>query len=133
MKVIICEKSSLAKTVSKAIGIEKWEDGYVKCKNDYIVTWGKGHLFQLYDVDDYEGKKMKWKEIPLPYIPQKYLYRIRDDKETKQKDIEAEKQFKRIEKILKNYKIDSIINCGDADREGQIIVDIIMDQLHWLN
>ena len=131
MKMIICEKSSLAKTVSKAIGVEKWEDGYVKCKNDYIVTWGKGHLFQLYDVDDYEGKKMKWEEISLPYIPEKYLYRIRDDKKTKQKDIEAEKQFKRIGKILKDYDISSIINCGDADREGQIIVDIIMDQLNW--
>ena len=131
MKLIICEKLSLAKTVSKAIGIEKWEDGYVKCKNDYIVTWGKGHLFQLYDVDDYEGKKMKWEEISLPYIPEKYLYRIRDDKKTKQKDIEAEKQFKRIGKILKDYDISSIINCGDADREGQIIVDIIMDQLNW--
>lgn len=131
MKLIICEKLSLAKTVSKAIGIEKWEDGYVKCKNDYIVTWGKGHLFQLYDVDDYEGKKMKWEEISLPYIPAKYLYRIRDDKKTKQKDIEAEKQFKRIGKILKDYDISSIINCGDADREGQIIVDIIMDQLNW--
>lgn len=131
MKMIICEKLSLAKTVSKAIGIEKWEDGYVKCKNDYIVTWGKGHLFQLYDVDDYEGKKMKWEEISLPYIPEKYLYRIRDDKKTKQKDIEAEKQFKRIGKILKDYDISSIINCGDADREGQIIVDIIMDQLNW--
>ncbi len=131
MKLIICEKLSLAKTVSKAIGIEKWEDGYVKCKNDYIVTWGKGHLFQLYDVDDYEGKKMKWEEISLPYIPEKYLYRIRDDKKTKQKDIEAEKQFKRIGKILKDYEIDSVINCGDADREGQIIVDIIMDQLNW--
>ena len=50
MKLIICEKSTLGKTIAKAIGIEKWEDGYVKCKDEYIVTWAKGHLFQLYDL-----------------------------------------------------------------------------------
>ena len=131
MKLIICEKASLGKTVSKAIGVEKWEDGYIKCKNDYLVTWGKGHLFQLYDVADYEGRKIPWEEIPLPYIPEKYLYRIKDDSKTKQKDFEAEKQFNNIKNIIKNYDIDCVINCGDADREGQIIVDIIMNQLNW--
>lgn len=126
MKLIICEKSTLGKTVAKAIGIEKWEDGYVKCKDEYIVTWAKGHLFQLYDVDDYEEKKMKWEEISLPYFPQEFLYKLKTDKEGWFK-----KQFSTIKKLIKEYKIDTIVNCGDADREGQIIVDIIADKLEW--
>lgn len=126
MKLIICEKSTLGKTVAKAIGIEKWEDGYVKCKDEYIVTWAKGHLFQLYDVDDYEEKKLKWEEIPLPYFPQEFLYKLKTDKEGWFK-----KQFSTIKKLIKEYKIDTIVNCGDADREGQIIVDIIADKLDW--
>ena len=69
MKMIICEKPSLGKTVAKAIGIEKWEDGYVKCKDNYIVTWGFGHLFTLYDIKDYENvEKLSWQDIKLSLI-----------------------------------------------------------------
>ena len=127
MKLIICEKPSLGKNVAKAIGIEKWEDGYVKCKNEYIVTWGFGHLFSLYDVKDYEKKdKLLWSDIKLPYFPQEFLYKLKADK-----DGGVKKQFSIIKKLIKEFKIDTIVNCGDADREGQIIVDIIADKLDW--
>lgn len=127
MKLIICEKPSLGKTVAKAIGIEKWEDGFVKCKDDYIVTWGFGHLFTLYDIKDYENvEKLPWSNIKLPYFPKEFLYKLKYDK-----DGGVKKQFGVIKKLCKDYDIGSIINCGDADREGQIIVDIITDKVGW--
>ena len=120
MKLIICEKSTLGKTVAKAIGIEKWEDGYYICKNDYIVTWASGHIFSLYDVDDYLGEKKSWRETPLPFIPKVFKYKLIKDK-----------HFEVMKKILKDYPIEMIINSGDSDREGQIIIDIILNQLSW--
>lgn len=127
MKMIICEKPSLGKTVAKAIGIEKWEDGYVKCKDNYIVTWGFGHLFTLYDIKDYENvEKLSWQDIKLPYFPKDFLYKLKTDK-----DGGVKKQFNVIKKLCKENQIDTVINCGDADREGQIIVDIIMDKIGW--
>lgn len=127
MKMIICEKPSLGKTVAKAIGIEKWEDGYVKCKDNYIVTWGFGHLFTLYDIKDYENvEKLSWQDIKLPYFPKDFLYKLKTDK-----DGGVKKQFNVIKKLCKENQIDTVINCGDADREGQIIIDIITDKAGW--
>lgn len=57
MKLIICEKGTLGKNVAKAIGIEDVKEGYYICKNNYIVTWASGHIFSLYDIDDYLGEK----------------------------------------------------------------------------
>ncbi|MSS61500.1 type IA DNA topoisomerase [Fusobacterium sp. FSA-380-WT-2B] len=120
MKLIICEKGTLGKNVAKAIGIEDVKEGYYICKNDYIVTWASGHIFSLYDVDDYLGEKKSWRDTPLPFIPKVFKYKL-----TKTKNFEVMK------KILKDYPIEMIINSGDSDREGQIIVDIILNQLSW--
>lgn len=120
MKLIICEKGTLGKNVAKAIGIEDVKEGYYICKNDYIVTWASGHIFSLYDVDDYLEEKKSWKDTPLPFIPKIFKYKL-----TKAKHFEVMK------KILKDYSIETIINSGDSDREGQIIVDIILNQLSW--
>ena len=120
MKLIICEKGTLGKNVAKAIGIEDVKEGYYICKNDYIVTWASGNIFSLYDVDDYLEEKKSWKDTPLPFIPKIFKYKL-----TKAKHFEVMK------KILKDYSIETIINSGDSDREGQIIVDIILNQLSW--
>lgn len=120
MKLIICEKGTLGKNVAKAIGIEDVKEGYYICKNDYIVTWASGHIFSLYDVDDYLGEKKSWRDTPLPFIPKVFKYKLTKDK-----------HFEVMKKILKDYPIKTIINSGDSDREGQIIVDIILNQLSW--
>lgn len=120
MKLIICEKGTLGKNVAKAIGIEDVKEGYYICKNNYIVTWASGHIFSLYDIDDYLGEKKSWRDTPLPFIPKVFKYKL-----TKTKNFEVMK------KILKDYPIEMIINSGDSDREGQIIVDIILNQLSW--
>ena len=53
MKVIIAEKPSLARNIVDAIGNMKKNNGYFS-NNDYIVTWVFGHLFSLYDIEDYD-------------------------------------------------------------------------------
>ncbi len=46
MKIIVAEKPSLATTIVQDIG------GNFENEN-YIVTFGFGHLFQLKSIDDY--------------------------------------------------------------------------------
>ena len=81
-----------------------------------------GHLFELKSVDDYLGKKIKWQDVPLPFIPGQFEFKLRDDSGVK-------KQFKIIKELLKDNPIAEIINCGDADREGQIIIDTLISNL----
>lgn len=116
MKLVICEKPSLGKIVASGLGAKARKDGYIE-GNGYCVSWVFGHLYELYGVDDYLGEKVPWAKAPLPFYPQSYEFKSKKD---------VAKQLK----ILKDLhsKCDEIIHVGDADREGQIIVDILLDK-----
>lgn len=116
-KLIICEKPSLAKNVIDAISKResfKRKDGYAESKS-YIVSWCFGHLLELKDINDYEGKKLKWSEIKLPYLPKTFQYKLKDDPGVK-------KQFEILNKLINDKNISEIYNCGDSDREGENII-----------
>ena len=121
MKLIICEKPSLALNIAKALGKFEKKDGYFINK-DYIITFAFGHLYTLKNVNDYLGVKKKWYEVPLPYVPENFEYKAKNDDGVL-------KQLKAIKGVLKATPITEIVNCGDADREGQIIIDTIIAKL----
>lgn len=68
---------------------------------------------------EYKGKK--WYEYDLPIIPKEFKYVLKKDKG-------VSTQIKNIKTLLS--KADCVINCGDADREGQIIIDNILKYLN---
>lgn len=111
MKIIIAEKPSLAMTIVQAIGGNfKKNDGYFENEN-YIVTFGFGHLFQLKWIDDYmDREKTKWNIEEIPFIPSRYEFKLIADPGVK-------KQFETIQTLIKRDDISHIIHCGDVDRE----------------
>lgn len=129
MKVIIAEKPSLARNIVDAIGNMKKNNGYFS-NNDYIVTWAFGHLFSLYDIEDYEeNPDKKWKMDNLPCFPEKFKFKLKEDS-NKKIDSGVLKQFNIIKELINKEEVDAIINAGDADREGEIIVRLcIMNAL----
>ncbi|WP_050499909.1 DNA topoisomerase, partial [Clostridium botulinum] len=74
---------------------------------------------ELKNVSEYEGRKIKWNEIKLPYIPEKFQYKIKNDNGIK-------KQFKILKNLINSENVDGIYNCGDNDSEGQILIDEIL-------
>ena len=122
-KLIIAEKPSLAINIVRALGVNTKKDGYYE-SNDYIITFAFGHLFQLKDVKDYLNvEKINWNEVILPFIPEKFSFKLKDDAGVK-------KQFKIIKKLIEREDVDEIVNCGDADREGQVIIDLIISEVN---
>ena len=122
MKVIIAEKPSLAMNIVKSIGSMNRANGYFQ-NRDYIVTFAYGHLLRLYDVDDYFKRgKTKWKLDELPFVPENFKFKIRDDKGVK-------KQYEIIKDLIKRDNVTEIVNCGDADREGEVIVNNIINRI----
>ena len=121
-KVIIAEKPSLSTSVMKAIGKfenhKEGSNGYFENEN-YIVTWALGHLLELKDIDDYLGEKIKWENINFPFVPKNFEYKIKDDEV-------VIKQVEIIKNLIEREDVEAIIHCGDADREGQIIIDTLL-------
>ena len=99
------------------------KDGYL-IGEEYIITWAFGHLFSLADVEAYTGQigeKPRWTMDNLPCFPEKFRFELKKDR-NKTTDPGVLKQFEIIKTLCNREDVDTIINAGDADREGEIIV-----------
>ncbi|EAH5228404.1 DNA topoisomerase III, partial [Campylobacter jejuni] len=117
MRLFIAEKPELGKAIAEGLdGNYKSGEGYIQ-KGDNIVTWAFGHILELAKPEEYDEKYKLWKleDLPLPIKEFKYLPKK-----------ESKKQLKIICDLIHSDKITSIVNCGDADDEGQILVDEII-------
>ncbi len=124
IKLIIAEKPSLARNIAASLGNTKRADGYMLC-GEYIITWVFGHLFSLSDVDYYSPNPdgtTRWTTKTLPCFPDDFNFELKKDPVTKKVDSGVEKQFETIKALIERSDVDTIINAGDADREGEIIV-----------
>lgn len=122
MKLIIAEKPSLARNIVGAIGNMRFRDGYYE-NNEYFVTYAFGHLFSLCDIEDYTGPTQsgRWSMENIPCFPEEFKFSLKKGL-NKEVDSGVLKQFKTIEALCNNPRVDEIVNAGDADREGEIIV-----------
>ena len=105
----------------------KRNDGFYS-NQEYLVSWAFGHLFSLADIEDYEDKPTdnKWKMDNLPCFPKKFKFNLKKDS-NKQIDSGIEKQFKIISNLVNREDVVKIVNAGDSDREGEIIVRLCIE------
>ena len=118
MIVCIAEKPSVAKDIARIIGANSAHDGYME-GNGYQVTWTFGHLCELKEPDDYTPMWKRWSLSALPMIPQRFGIKLINDEGIK-------RQFGTIERLMQ--AADSIINCGDAGQEGELIQRWVMQK-----
>lgn len=113
MRLFIAEKPSLARAIADVLPKPHSRgDGFIRCgENDY-VTWCVGHLLEQAEPDAYNPIYKQWRLEHLPIIPQKWQLIPRK---------EVAKQLKIVEKLI--HQADELVNAGDPDREGQLLVD----------
>ena len=123
MILIIAEKPSLARNIVSAIGNMKKNDGFYS-NDEYLVSWAFGHLFTLADIEDYEKNvtDYRWKLDNLPCFPEKFKFNLKKDSTSKEVDAGVKKQFGIIESLCNREDVKVIVNAGDADREGEVII-----------
>ena len=127
MVLIIAEKPSLARNIVAGID-EKMtkKDGYFVGES-YIVSWAFGHLFSLADIETYNPTSDgRWRLDNLPCFPRKFIFELRKGND-KKVDYGVKKQFEIIKALCNREDVDTIVNAGDADREGEIIVRLCVD------
>lgn len=87
--------------------------------NGYQVTWTFGHLCCLKEPNDYCDNWKHWSLAALPMLPPRFGIKLIDDEGIK-------RQFAIIEQLMQHA--DSIINCGDAGQEGELIQRWVMQK-----
>ncbi|WP_154138917.1 DNA topoisomerase III [Vibrio metoecus] len=116
-RLIIAEKPSLARAIADALPKpHKKEQGCIRCANGDVVTWCIGHLLEQVEPDAYDERYKKWNMADLPIIPQQWQLRPRKS---------SSQQLTVVRKLLKDAN--QIIHAGDPDREGQLLVDEVLD------
>lgn len=130
-KLFIAEKPSLA----RAIASHLWPDGnYTKkvsegstgyfIKDEIAVTWSFGHIIGIGMPEDHNPDWGPW--TVYPFFPDKFVYKVKTiDQTTGKENKYGPIQFQIISALLK--KADRVINAGDPDREGQTLVDEILE------
>ena len=117
--LVIAEKPSVAKSIADAIGAKNKKDGYFE-GNGYYVSFAFGHLYELYDTKDYDEGMSEWKLEDYPYIPSKFIYKLKNDDGIK-------KQINTIKELIDRSSV--IVNACDYDREGSLIFAEIRNDL----
>ncbi len=118
MIVCIAEKPSVAREIARILGATASRDGYIE-GNGYQVTWTYGHLCTLKEPHDYTEAWKPWSLSRLPMIPQRFGIKLIPQEH-------IEKQFAVVQKLMQ--KADSIVNCGDAGQEGELIQRWVMQK-----
>lgn len=116
-RLFIAEKPSLGRAIADALPKpHKKDQGFIRCANGDIVTWCIGHLLEQVEPDVYDERYKKWNLLDLPIIPSQWQLRPRKT---------SSKQLTVIRQLLKEAS--QIIHAGDPDREGQLLVDEVID------
>ncbi|WP_321820915.1 MULTISPECIES: DNA topoisomerase [unclassified Burkholderia] len=135
--LVLTEKPSVARDVVDALGYKvvnrasSRDDGCLLLENGWAVAHLFGHLLETIKPDEYpEGERphptnvepfmpYPLRAVPKPERDAKGKPKMRDGKPV------PNEQYKKVIAMMKSAK--TIINAGDTDREGQLIVDELLE------
>ena len=116
--LIITEKPSVARTISKVLGVTARRDGYLE-GGGYLISWCVGHLVELAPPGVYDPRLERWDRADLPILPERWQYLVSSS---------TKKQFDILCKLMHWADVDRIICATDAGREGELIFRLVYHQ-----
>ena len=116
--LIITEKPSVARTISKVLGATARRDGYLE-GGGYLISWCVGHLVELAPPGVYDPRLERWDRADLPILPEKWQYLVSSS---------TKKQFDVLCKLMHRADVDRIVCATDAGREGELIFRLVYHQ-----
>ena len=117
MKLVICEKPSVAKSIASALGVTSRADGCFE-GNGLIVSWCVGHLVSPMDAAGYDPGYKKWRYDDLPILPEPFRYVLVKDKAD---------AFQNLKRLMDREDVTELVNACDAGREGELIFRLVYE------
>ncbi|PCJ32347.1 MAG: DNA topoisomerase III [Moraxellaceae bacterium] len=119
MKLYIAEKPSLGRAIADALpGPHQKGDGFIRAGNGDCVSWCIGHLLEQAEPESYDPAYKRWRTEDLPIVPEQWQLKPKP---------KTRKQLSVLRKLVK--EADQLVHAGDPDREGQLLVDQVIDHL----
>jgi DNA topoisomerase-3 len=120
VRLFIAEKPNMGRAIADCLpGSKDDRKTHVRVGND-VVTWCVGHILEMLPPEGYNPEWKAWRMEDLPIFPEKVMMRP-------QPDFKA--QLGVIKKLLN--EADEVVHAGDPGREGQMIVDEVLEYLHY--
>jgi len=117
MILYIAEKPSLGRALAEALPKpHKKQDGFILLANGDVVSWCIGHMLEQAEPDAYDDAYKKWRLEHLPITPD--VWKLVPKTQTR-------KQLAVLRKLVKEST--QIVHVGDPDREGQLLVDEVIN------
>ena len=117
MKLVICEKPSVAKSIASALGVTSRADGYFE-GGGWLISWCIGHLVGLADAAVYDDRYKKWWYEDLPILPNPFRYVVSEEKAA---------QFCILRSLMERPDVAELVNACDAGREGELIFRLVYE------
>lgn len=122
MRLFIAEKPSLGRAIAEALGgtVVKKDKLSITLSSGDIVCWAAGHILALPTPEVMDQNYKSWNLGQLPIIPSDWKLLPK----ASCKDL-----LGNIGRLLKEAKI--VVNAGDTDREGQLLIDEILEHFKY--
>lgn len=120
-QLIIAEKPSVAKDLSKVLGANEKNKNYYEGSN-VIVTWALGHLLGLKMPEDINKEWQSWQMETLPMLPKSLGIKPLP---------KTGHQLKAIKQLANRKDVSEAVIATDAGREGELVARWILEYVHF--
>ena len=119
MRLFIAEKPSLARAIAQALPLpqRRYRD-HIQCGDGTVVAWCAGHILEPVMPEQYDRKYARWALGDLPIVPVQWKLRA-----------SAPALLSGLKMLLRGAT--RVVHAGDPDREGQLLVDEVLDFLGY--
>lgn len=116
MRLFIAEKPSMGREIAANLpGPQRKGNGFIETAAG-TVTWLFGHVLRQAEPQEYDAKYKIWRAEDLPIVPKKWQLLVSES---------SAKQFAVVRQLIS--QADEIVHAGDPDREGQLLVDEVLE------
>lgn len=125
---LIAEKPDLMRKIEAVYDKHKGEIPY------YIdFASQRGHLMTLKLPSEIDESMKHWSWDQLPFYPEEHggwQYKVIEEKKTG-KFLTSKERYDQIKNALNSGKYDVVIHAGDPDQEGELLVNLVLNDIGW--
>src|SRR5262249_4478106 len=119
MRLFIAEKPSLARAIAEVLPMPHKRAGdFIECGSGDVVAWCAGHILAMAPPEAYAPQYKEWRLEDLPVVPSDWKL-----------EMSTPGLVKTIRSLVQ--RADRVVHAGDPDREGQLLVEEVLEYLGY--